>query len=71
MYTKNKLLKVVAGSDSGGGTGVQANLKTFSALGVYGASTLTAITVQNTVAATAVHKLPEDVISALLNCDRI
>lgn len=54
----------IAGSDSGGGAGVQADLKTFSALGVFGASTLTAITAQNTVAVTAVHEIPTDVIAA-------
>ena len=54
----------IAGSDSGGGAGIQADLKTFSALGVYGASTLTAITAQNTVAVTAVHDIPTDIIAA-------
>ena len=57
----------IAGSDSGGGAGIQADLKTFSALGVYGASTLTAITAQNTVAVTAVHELPTDVIAAQID----
>ena len=57
----------VAGSDSGGGAGVQADLKTFAALGVYGASTLTAITAQNTVAVTAVHEIPTDVITAQID----
>ncbi len=54
----------VAGSDSGGGAGIQADLKTLSALGVFGTSTLTAITAQNTVGVTAVHEIPTDVIAA-------
>ncbi|MGV6839506.1 MAG: bifunctional hydroxymethylpyrimidine kinase/phosphomethylpyrimidine kinase [Planktomarina sp.] len=57
----------IAGSDSGGGAGIQADLKTFSALGVYGCSTLTAITAQNTKAVTAVHGIPEDVIAAQMD----
>ncbi|MFQ6030402.1 MAG: bifunctional hydroxymethylpyrimidine kinase/phosphomethylpyrimidine kinase [Dehalococcoidia bacterium] len=54
----------IAGSDSGGGAGIQADLKTFAALGVYGTSTLTAITAQNTVGVTAVHEIPTDIIAA-------
>ena len=54
----------IAGSDSGGGAGIQADLKTFAALGVYGTSTLTAITAQNTVGVTAVHEIPVDIIAA-------
>ena len=57
----------IAGSDSGGGAGIQADLKTFSALGVYGMSVLTAITAQNTVAVTAVHEIPTDVIAAQID----
>ena len=57
----------IAGSDSGGGAGIQADLKTFAALGVYGASTLTAITAQNTVAVTAVHELPVELIAAQID----
>lgn len=54
----------IAGSDSGGGAGIQADLKTFSALGAYGASVLTAITAQNTRAVTAVSTLAPDIIRA-------
>ena len=53
----------VAGSDSGGGAGIQADLKSFAALGVYGASVITAITAQNTVGVTAVHDVPPDIVS--------
>lgn len=57
----------IAGSDSGGGAGIQADIKTFSALGVYGASVITAITAQNTVGVTAVHEVPVDVIASQLD----
>ncbi len=57
----------IAGSDSGAGAGVQADLKTFAALGVYGTSVLTAITAQNTLAVTAVHEIPTDVIEAQID----
>lgn len=56
----------IAGSDSGGGAGIQADLKAFSALGVYGASVLTALTAQNTRAVTAVHDVPAAFVSAQL-----
>lgn len=57
----------IAGSDSGGGAGIQADLKTFAAHGVYGASVITAITAQNTRAVRAVHNVPADVVAAQLD----
>lgn len=54
----------IAGSDSGGGAGIQADLKTFAALGAYGASVITAITAQNTQGVQAVHIVPPDMIAA-------
>lgn len=54
----------IAGSDSGGGAGIQADLKTFTALGVYGASVITALTAQNTRGVTGVHTVPTDFIAA-------
>ena len=54
----------IAGSDSGGGAGVQADLKTFAALGVYGASALTALTAQNTLGVDAVLAVPPDFVRA-------
>ncbi|MGL4241015.1 MAG: bifunctional hydroxymethylpyrimidine kinase/phosphomethylpyrimidine kinase [Beijerinckiaceae bacterium] len=53
----------IAGSDSGGGAGIQADLKTFSALGVYGASVVTALTAQNTLGVQGVHAAPPEFIA--------
>jgi hydroxymethylpyrimidine/phosphomethylpyrimidine kinase len=52
----------IAGSDSGGGAGIQADLKTFSALGVYGASVITALTAQNTLGVQGIHDVPADFV---------
>jgi hydroxymethylpyrimidine/phosphomethylpyrimidine kinase len=57
----------IAGSDSGGGAGIQADLKTFAALGVYGASVITALTAQNTIGVFAIHDVPADVVVAQID----
>lgn len=57
----------IAGSDSGGGAGIQADLKTFSARGVYGASAITSVTAQNTRGVTAIHPIPPGIISAQID----
>lgn len=57
----------IAGSDSGGGAGIQADLKTFAALGVYGLSALTAVTVQNTLGVRAAQGLPAELVEAQID----
>ncbi len=57
----------IAGSDSGGGAGIQADLKTFCAHGVYGCSVLSAITAQNTLGVRAVHRVPPEVVAAQMD----
>lgn len=54
----------IAGSDSGGGAGIQADLKTFAALGVHGASVVTALTAQNTLGVRAIHCAPSQIVAA-------
>ncbi len=56
----------IAGSDSGGGAGIQADLKAFAAAGAHGMSAIVALTAQNTVGVTAVHELPPDFVLAQL-----
>lgn len=58
LHTAPPIVLTIAGSDSGGGAGIQADLKTFRARGVHGASAVTAITSQNTREVTAVHHVP-------------
>ncbi|HXV78353.1 MAG TPA: bifunctional hydroxymethylpyrimidine kinase/phosphomethylpyrimidine kinase [Candidatus Binatia bacterium] len=57
----------IAGSDSGAGAGIQADLKTFAALGVYGTSVITAITAQNTVEVTKIFELSPDLVAAQID----
>jgi hydroxymethylpyrimidine kinase/phosphomethylpyrimidine kinase len=57
----------IAGSDSGGGAGIQADLKAFAAAGCYGTSAIVALTAQNTTGVTAVHELPLDFVRAQLD----
>ncbi|MCB4770268.1 bifunctional hydroxymethylpyrimidine kinase/phosphomethylpyrimidine kinase [Ancylobacter sp. Lp-2] len=65
--TKTAIAVTIAGSDSGGGAGIQADLKTFSALGVYGASVITALTAQNTLGVTGIHDVPPAFIAAQMD----
>jgi len=57
----------IAGSDSSGGAGIQADLKTFAALGVYGASVITALTAQNTSGVSGIHRVPADFVTAQID----
>jgi hydroxymethylpyrimidine/phosphomethylpyrimidine kinase len=57
----------IAGSDSSGGAGIQADLKSFAALGVYGASVITALTAQNTRGVTGIHQVPADFVTAQID----
>ena len=57
----------IAGSDSGGGAGIQADLKTFAALGAYGMSALTALTAQNTLGVAGIHAVPPDFLAAQID----
>ena len=57
----------IAGSDSSGGAGIQADLKSFAALGVYGASVITALTAQNTTGVSGIHQVPAEFITAQID----
>ena len=64
MIQSRPIVLTIAGSDPSGGAGIQADLKTFTVFGVYGASIITALTAQNTRGVTGVHKVPADFIAA-------
>jgi hydroxymethylpyrimidine/phosphomethylpyrimidine kinase len=65
--TPTPIAVTIAGSDSSGGAGIQADLKTFSALGVYGASVVAVLTAQSTTSVTAVHAVPADFVAAQID----
>lgn len=65
--TRRPIALTIAGSDSGGGAGIQADLKTFAAWQVFGTSAIVALTAQNTLGVTAVHPVPLDMVRAQLD----
>lgn len=67
MVSARRVALTIAGSDSGGGAGVAADLKVFQAHGVWGALAITAVTAQNTIGLQAVHRLPPEVVRAQID----
>ena len=67
MTGRTPVALTIAGSDSGGGAGIQADLKTFAALGVHGTSALTSLTAQNTLGVRAVHIVPAMIVTAQID----
>ena len=67
MKKKYSTVLTIAGSDSGGGAGIQADIKAISAMGCYAASAITAITVQNTMGVQAVHPVPLDILAGQID----
>jgi hydroxymethylpyrimidine/phosphomethylpyrimidine kinase len=67
MKKKYNRVLTIAGSDSGGGAGIQADIKAISAMGCYAASAITAITVQNTLGVEAVHAVPLDILEGQID----
>ncbi len=57
----------IAGSDSGAGAGIQADLKTFASFGVYGTCAVTAVTAQNTLGVTAIHPIPPEIVRSQID----
>lgn len=62
-----KRILIIAGSDSGGGAGIQADIKTATTLGAFATTAITAVTAQNTQGVTAIHHIPPDIITAQIN----
>jgi len=67
MTSTKAIALTIAGSDSGGGAGIQADLKTFEAFGVFGTTAITAITVQNTRGVSAVHAIPLEIVTGQID----
>lgn len=67
MKKKYNRVLTIAGSDSGGGAGIQADIKAISAMGCYAASAITAVTVQNTIGVQAVHPIPMDILEGQID----